>query len=60
MTPTSYLEMINSFKGLLYRRQNEIKTLIDKYSNGFDKIVETEGKVDGMKNVLIEMQPQLI
>lgn len=52
--------MINSFKGLLNRRQNEIRLLIDKYANGYDKIVDTEGKVDGMKTVLIEMQPQLV
>ena len=57
VTPTSYLEMINSFKALLKRRQTEIRLQIDKYSNGFDKIVETEGKVDGMKTVLIDMQP---
>jgi hypothetical protein len=34
---------------MLETRRKIIQTQIDKYSNGFTKITETEGQVDGMK-----------
>jgi len=39
VTPTSYLEMINSFKDLLGERRKEVQNQIDKYSNGYEKII---------------------
>lgn len=60
VTPTSYLEMIVTFKQLLAERQSDVKSQQDKYANGYDKIVTTEGKVDVMKNNLIELQPKLV
>jgi dynein heavy chain len=52
--------MINSFKELLNERRKDVQNQIDKYSNGYDKILSTEENVDLMKNELIEMQPKLI
>ena len=52
--------MINSFKELLAERRNDVQNQIDKYANGYEKIIETESNVDSMKSTLIEMQPKLI
>jgi len=35
VTPTSYLELINTFKTLLKEKRTEIKNLENRYSNGF-------------------------
>ncbi len=36
VTPTSYLEMIKTFKFLLDKKRREMKAEIDKYSNGYN------------------------
>ena len=48
VTPTSYLELINSFKRLLAIKRSEVKTLKDKYTNGYNTLIETENKVGTM------------
>jgi dynein heavy chain len=35
VTPTSYLELINTFKTLLKEKRTEVKNLKDRYANGF-------------------------
>jgi dynein heavy chain len=60
VTPTSYLELINSFKRLLKSKRNEIKTLKDRYTNGYNTLIETENKVGTMREQLEALQPQLI
>ena len=54
MTPTSYLELINSFNGLLGLKKGEVQTAKDRYDNGLDKIMSTEVMVEGMQKELIE------
>jgi dynein heavy chain len=49
VTPTSYLELINTFKTLLGSKRTEIKALKDRYSNGYDCLIGTESKVNIMK-----------
>jgi len=51
--------MIVTFKAILKERRADIADLIDKYSSGYQKILETESKVDGMKKNLIKLQPEL-
>lgn len=49
VTPTSYLELINTFKTLLALKRTEVKALKDRYSNGYDCLINTESKVNIMK-----------
>jgi dynein heavy chain len=48
VTPTSYLELISTFKQLLAIKREEIQNLQDKYSNGYDCLIKTEGSVSVM------------
>jgi len=59
-TPTSFLELINTFKTLLAARRKQVTDLKDKYEKGLDKILTTEQSVEGMKVELINLQPKLI
>jgi dynein heavy chain len=59
VTPTSYLELINSFKGLLEFKREEVSTAKSRYDVGLDKIMSTESQVAGMQAELEELQPVL-
>ena len=60
VTPTSYLELINSFKRLLKLKRTEVKTLKDRYTNGYNTLIETENKVGTMREQLEALgQPPL-
>ncbi|GFR45764.1 hypothetical protein Agub_g7181 [Astrephomene gubernaculifera] len=59
VTPTSYLELLLSYKSLLARRQNEVMTVKRRYEIGLEKLQVTEESVTGMKEELIALQPQL-
>ncbi|KAG2424716.1 hypothetical protein HXX76_014292 [Chlamydomonas incerta] len=59
VTPTSYLELLLSYKSLLGRRQSEVMTVKRRYEIGLDKLQVTEESVTGMKEELIALQPQL-
>jgi len=48
VTPTSYLELINTFKKLLAEKREEIHQLKERYSNGYDCLIKTEGSVSIM------------
>jgi dynein heavy chain len=48
VTPTSYLELINTFKTLLKEKRTEVKNLENRYVNGFQCLIETESKVHEM------------
>jgi len=59
VTPTSYVEMINQFSGLLAKKRKEIKDLYEKYTNGYQQIVEAEENVGVFQEQLTEMVPKL-
>ncbi len=59
-TPTSFLELISTFKVLLAGCRDELKTLKSKYDNGLDTLEQTEKSVDKMRGELEALQPQLI
>jgi dynein heavy chain len=48
VTPTSYLELINTFRVLLAVKRKEIQLLKDRYSNGYDCLINTESSVNTM------------
>jgi dynein heavy chain len=59
-TPTSFLELISTFKTLLGAKRKQVRDLIDKYEKGLEKILTTEQSVAGMKEELIALQPKLV
>jgi dynein heavy chain len=60
VTPTSYLELINTFKSLLGEKRLEVKNLKDRYSNGYDCLIQTESSVNIMEKELVDLQPILV
>lgn len=59
VTPTSYLELLSTFRRLLKERIEKIKGLITVYENGLEKIKKAEEDVNVMKVELNELKPQL-
>ena len=59
VTPTSYLELLSSYKTLLNKKQGELSLVKKRYEIGLEKLAETEGSVQGMQQELIALQPQL-
>jgi dynein heavy chain len=59
-TPTSFLELIQTFKTLLGGKRKEVTDLKSKYEVGLEKLITTEHSVEGMKVELIELQPKLV
>ena len=60
VTPTSYLEMISTFKTLLKQKREEVLALRSRYENGYDCLIKTESKVTVMQKELEDLKPQLI
>ena len=59
VTPTSYLEMIKTFRLLLAEKRKEVRANINKYANGYERIITTEKTVGKMQEQLTEMKPKL-
>ena len=59
VTPTSYLELIKTFKLLFDAKRVEISTKKGRYQNGLTKILQTAEQVGGMQIELRELQPKL-
>jgi len=55
VTPTSYLELINTFKTLLAEKRKEVAALKDRYGNGYECLIGTEGKVNIMQKELEDL-----
>ena len=52
--------MISTFKILLANKRQEIKDLKDRYANGYDCLIKTEGSVSIMQGELEAKKPLLI
>lgn len=59
VTPTSYLELINSFKDVLQFKRNEVLKLKRRYDEGLEKLITTEEQVSVMSKELAELRPVL-
>jgi dynein heavy chain, axonemal len=59
VTPTSYLEVINTFKNLLSTQRKDILDSKARYDNGLKKLKETAEEVNSMQIYLEDLQPQL-
>ncbi len=60
VTPTSYLELILTFKTLLQQKRNEITLLKNRYTSGLEKLAFAAAQVGDMQKKLQELQPQLV
>ena len=60
VTPTSYLELIRTFKTLLGTKRTVVSKLKFRYVNGLEKLNFAQGAVSKMQVDLGELQPQLI
>uniref|UniRef100_A0A2C9M9T7 Uncharacterized protein n=1 Tax=Biomphalaria glabrata TaxID=6526 RepID=A0A2C9M9T7_BIOGL len=60
VTPTSYLELINSFKNLLQKKQDETMKAKQRYIVGLEKLAFAASQVATMQKELEELQPQLV
>ncbi|XP_026671195.1 dynein heavy chain 7, axonemal-like [Ceratina calcarata] len=60
VTPTSYLEMINTFKDLLAKKREEILNAKTRYERGLGQLDETQKQVVVMQETLKSLQPALI
>ncbi|KAF4028544.1 Microtubule-binding stalk of dynein motor domain-containing protein [Phytophthora infestans] len=59
VTPTSYLELLNTFKKLLNNKCVEVMTMKQRYDNGLTKLMETAEQVEKMQVELEALQPLL-
>nr|XP_054750956.1 dynein axonemal heavy chain 3-like isoform X12 [Lytechinus pictus] len=60
VTPTSYLELIKTFKTLLNRKRMEILTLKNRYIVGLEKLGFAASQISVMQEELTALQPMLI
>jgi len=59
VTPTSYLELISTFKALLSTKRNTVLTAKKRYENGLEKLRTTADAVAVMQRELEDLQPKL-
>ncbi|XP_047461369.1 dynein axonemal heavy chain 3 [Mugil cephalus] len=60
VTPTSYLELILTFKTLLKAKRNEVNTARNRYIIGLQKLEFAASQVSVMQQELTALQPELI
>jgi dynein heavy chain len=59
VTPTSYLELIKTFKSLLEKKRDEIGTIINKFKRGLDQLRNAQAEVSRLEAELTELGPKL-
>uniref|UniRef100_A0A803VDZ1 Dynein axonemal heavy chain 3 n=1 Tax=Ficedula albicollis TaxID=59894 RepID=A0A803VDZ1_FICAL len=60
VTPTSYVELILTFKTLLSRKREEVDMMRTRYLVGLEKLEFASSQVADMQKELTELQPELI
>ncbi|KAM8960487.1 dynein axonemal heavy chain 3 [Pelodytes ibericus] len=60
VTPTSYLELILTFKTLLNSKRHEVDTMRNRYLVGLEKLDFASSQVSVMQKELTALQPELI
>ncbi|MEW5317509.1 MAG: hypothetical protein WDW38_008798 [Sanguina aurantia] len=59
-TPTSFLELIQTYKELLGGKRKAVLQMKGRYEVGLEKLLAAEKEVNTMKVELIQLQPKLI
>ncbi|KAH9558616.1 hypothetical protein CY35_06G017100 [Sphagnum magellanicum] len=60
VTPTSYLELLATYKDLLQKKRKEIDSIRTRFKMGLEKLYFAESQVTVMKESLVALQPILI
>ena len=60
VTPTSYLELISTFKDLLARKRKEALDGKRRYEAGLERLDSTHRQVEKMQEILVALQPKLL
>ncbi|XP_014284130.1 dynein axonemal heavy chain 7 isoform X1 [Halyomorpha halys] len=60
VTPTSYLELINTFKDLIGKKRNEVMVAKKRYEVGLQKLANAAAEISIMGENLKKLQPALI
>ncbi|ORZ39485.1 dynein heavy chain and region D6 of dynein motor-domain-containing protein [Catenaria anguillulae PL171] len=60
VTPTSYLELIQTFKSLLASKRKEVQQLRNRYETGLDQLASAASQVATMQVELNDLKPKLI
>mmetsp|Transcript_3023 Transcript_3023/g.9072 ORF Transcript_3023/g.9072 Transcript_3023/m.9072 type:complete len:4073 (+) Transcript_3023:47-12265(+) len=60
VTPTSYLELIQTFQTLLARKRKEVDMVRKRYDNGLDQLNGAGEAVVKMQQELTDLKPQLV
>ncbi|EZA62718.1 Dynein heavy chain 7, axonemal [Ooceraea biroi] len=60
VTPTSYLELINTFKDLLSRKRKEVLHGKRRYEAGLGRLDTTHKQVGRMQAILVALRPKLL
>uniref|UniRef100_A0A8D2QAY1 Dynein axonemal heavy chain 3 n=1 Tax=Zonotrichia albicollis TaxID=44394 RepID=A0A8D2QAY1_ZONAL len=60
VTPTSYVELILTFKSLLSRKREEVDMMRTRYLMGLEKLDFAASQVADMQKELTDLQPELI
>jgi dynein heavy chain len=60
VTPTSYLELLQTFKSVLNLKREEVGTLRNRLQIGLDKLMSTATDVAKLQEELTAMEPKLV
>ena len=60
VTPTAYLELIQTFRTLLARKRKEIELVRKRYDNGLQQLSDAGSAVADMQEELTALKPKLI
>ncbi|KOX76420.1 Dynein heavy chain 7, axonemal [Melipona quadrifasciata] len=60
VTPTSYLELISTFKDLLARKRKEALDGKRRYEAGLERLDSAHRQVEKMQEILVALQPKLL
>jgi dynein heavy chain, axonemal len=59
VTPTSYLELLSTYKKVIKTKRHELGSLKTKLQNGLDKLRSAENDVADLQKKIVKMQPEL-
>ena len=60
ITPSQFIDLVRTLKTLYHRLKLRTETKSQMYTNGVDKIVETQKIIDAMKDMLQKKKPELL
>lgn len=58
-TPTSYLDLIKTYKDMLKERRNVVPREIEKYKSGLQRLADTNEQVAGLQKELVVLLPEI-